>query len=165
MAVKKAFVAPKQKRQYYSVQKPVSGLVMDIATTMIADTATPNCAEVRFKNGIITKAFGWTVFADTDISTPLYCSLIVPTIGSKIIVGTINVFHSPSYRTVAGRIVVRKLTSSNLVCRVSGYVRGGTSNLVSRVTVHHSADKNLVNSFIVRKQASETGYCRLTVTH
>lgn len=166
MATKKAFVAPKQKRQYYSIQKPVAGLVLDRATTMIPDTATPNCAEVRFKNGIITKAFGWVVFADTDVGMPLVCSLIVPLLRGHNLNGTINVFHSPSYRIIPNRLSVKKTkVTANLVCRVSGHVIGATSNLVSRVTIYNATTSNLVGRFTVLKKGVSSGWMRLTVTH
>jgi hypothetical protein len=133
---------------------------------MIPDTATPNCGEVRFKNGIITKAFGWIVFANTDIGAPLVCSLTVPLLRGTNLIGTVNVFKSPSYRLVPARLSVKKPgATSNLVCRTSVYVRGATSNLVSRATIHKSFQASIIARCTVLTKGAATGYCRLTVTH
>jgi len=61
---------PTGRRQYHTVIGIDSGLDYSQPSTMIAETFSPGCEEMTFRDGIAGKAYGVSVFADTE-DTPL----------------------------------------------------------------------------------------------
>lgn len=57
---------PTVRRQYHSIIGLDSGLDYSMPSTMIAETCTPNCEEVTFRDKVISKTYGNEVFAGTD---------------------------------------------------------------------------------------------------
>ena len=58
--------APKVRRVYHQVYAPVAGLKWDTPSTMIQETETPDCEEVKLVENTIQKATGVSYFADTE---------------------------------------------------------------------------------------------------
>lgn len=67
---------PTQKRQYHSIVGLDSGLDYSTPSTMIAETYTPECEEVTFRDKVVEKARGTDFFAGTS-TTPLTSTVML----------------------------------------------------------------------------------------
>lgn len=153
----------------------------DLPTTMIGDTQTPKCNEVRFKGGVITFQPGSEYFASTN-TEPLSGIVMMldqffKTDGSErlIVFTTTDAYW---YNTTTKKFVLLTKHTTNLVCRVQPICISGTAeidstvvvgksstvNLVSRVNVSFRlGQKNLVSRVIVRIDSECYLYCSVTV--
>jgi hypothetical protein len=115
MAIKKRKL-PTIRRQYHSIIGLDSGLDYSAPSTVIADTFSPSCEEVTFRDKVVEKSYGTQFFASTNI-TPLLGTVM----GTKQYVKNDEISESFVVHTTSD-VYVYNTTSKLLECITEGLV-------------------------------------------
>lgn len=128
---------PTKRRTYHAIYAPTYGLKYDLASTMLPEQYTPRCEEVTMRDGVVSKATGTSIFAQTDtFAVSGYVMLLsqfnkLDGTTKKLVCHTTNNMYYYDTTTkkfvslcnigknLVARTTVRKKTGKNLVCKLT----------------------------------------------